>query len=220
MKRNKKIGSILILVLAFSLSGISQGKKIQVYEIPGLNDSIVKQKNVAILPFRVSIFYTTLPKDYNYEDNLSDEQKRSKRMQESMFAYINRQAKFYTVKFQDIEKTNELLSNYGILNRIDELAPDSICRLLNVDALIKCYYTYENFNTEDHAVMTAIMSAGKFSIPEKTGIGQLTMFIYHATNAELLWKYYGENKETLFTDSSELVRIIMKKVSKYFPYQK
>ncbi len=61
-------------------------------------------------------------------------------LQQGMYTYLLRKASEYTVSFQDIERTNALLKQKGMYDRLSEILQDSICKALGVDAVVKCSY--------------------------------------------------------------------------------
>ena len=91
----------------------------QVYKSPHLKDSIAKHKTVAILPFRVTISYKRVPKNFDAAANKADEDKASINMQQGMYTFLLRKSEKYTVTFQETERTNILLKKAGILDSLD-----------------------------------------------------------------------------------------------------
>ena len=74
----------------------------------------------------------------------------------------------------------------GIIDKLDEMTQDSVCKLLGVDAVIKCNYSYEKTASEG-AVITKAIAFGE--IGGKTGSGVLTMQIFSNSNGDLLWRF-------------------------------
>jgi len=64
-------------------------------------------------------------------------------MQQGMYTYLLRKAKDYTVEFQETERTNAILKKNNVYDKLDEILPDSLAKILGVDAVIKCSYAYE-----------------------------------------------------------------------------
>ncbi len=136
-------------------------------------------------------------------------------MQGGMFTYLLRKADSYTVTFQDPERTNILLNKDSIIYKLDQILPDSLCKILKVDAIIKCSYSYEKTGSEAGAIVTtALFGFGK------TGSGALTMQIYNGADGLLLWRFYKEMNEGVFSNANQLVERMMRKVSRNFPYEK
>ena len=206
---------ILSTIFLGTLS-FSQESSKQIYEIKSLKDSLSKHKIVAILPYKVSISYKRLPKGYSHEGNLADEQNQSVNMQQGLYTYLLRKADSYTVKFQDVERTNALFRKENVFTRIDEILSDSLCKLLNVDAVIKCSYAYEKTGSEAGAIVKTLF----FGVGGKTASGALTMQIYNSSTGDLLWRFYKEMNEGAFSNANEVMERMMRKVSRNFPYEK
>lgn len=140
-----KLRTILttIMIIGISASSFAQflgeGSK-QVFSSPNLKTEIYKHKTVAILPFNATISYKRMPKNFDAEGNKRDEQALSTGMQSGMYTYLLRKANDFSVSFQDIERTNILLKQKGIYDKINEITQDSICKALGVDAVVFMWF--------------------------------------------------------------------------------
>ena len=189
----------------------------QMYSSPKLKQEVAKHKLVAILPFKAFITYKRPPKNYNDEANKNEEKSIAKNLQQAMFTFLLRKANKYTVSFQDIDRTNALLKSKGVYDKIDEITQDSICKILGVDAAIKCNYSYEKTASEAGAIAKAVLFGG---LGGKTGAGALTMQLYNGTSGELLWRFYKAMDDNISSSSDQLMDRMMRKVSRNFPYEK
>ena len=149
--------------------------------------------------------------DKNEEINIA------KNLQQSMYTYLLRKADKYTVSFQDVDRTNALLKSKGVYSRVDELTHDSICRILGVDAVIKCRYSYQKTASEAGAIATSVLFG---SMGGKTGSGSLTMQVYNAADGNLLWRFYKAMDDKVMSSADQLMERMMRKVSRNFPYEK
>ncbi|HEY8659809.1 MAG TPA: hypothetical protein VIL78_12285 [Hanamia sp.] len=200
-------------IMFISVNAIGQEK--QTYKIPNLKGILSNQKIVAILPFKVTIGYKRMPKGFNIEGNKKEEKDEGLGMQGGLYTYLLRKANSYTVSFQDPDRTNILLHQDSIINNIDDILPDSLCKILKVDAVIKCSYAYEKTGSEAGAIVTTYLFGYG-----KTGSGALTMQIYNGNDGLLLWRFYKEMSEGAFTNANQLMEKMMRKVSRNFPYEK
>lgn len=212
----KKIAFVILLTfITFGLfAQFGEGSK-QVFSSPKLKDAVAKHKTVAVLPFTATISYKRLPKNFDAEADKADEQKLALQMQQGMYTYLLRKAKDFSVSFQDVERTNALLKQKGIFDKISELTQDSICKVLGVDAVIKCTYAYERTGSEAGAIAKTILfgvGAGK------TGTGSLIMQLYNGTDGELLWRFYKEMNEDVTGSANQVMERMMRKVARNFPY--
>lgn len=218
MKTQKHL--LLVTIFAF-LSFVSSAQfniesRKNVYSNPNLKNFISTQKSVAIVPFKATISYKHIPKNYNIEENAMEEKRLGQNMQLGMFTYLLGKSEKYSVSFQDVERTNALLKQAGIFEKIDDILPDSLCKLLKVDAVIRCNYSYEKKGSEGGAIVSAVLLGGLSS----TGSGGLTMQINDKVNGDLIWRFYKEMNETIGSNANEVMERMMRKVSRNFPYEK
>ena len=205
----------MVTIISTSLLAQIPGGK-QVFTSPKLKEEIATHKMVAILPFTASISYKRVPKDYNADANKADEQKLAINMQQGMYTYLLRKANDFSVSFQDVERTNVLLKQKGIYEKIGELTQDSICKILGVDAAIKCSYAYERTGSEAGAIAkTILLGVGT----GKTGTGSLLMQIYNGKDGELLWRFFKEMNEDVMGSANLVMERMMRKVARNFPYE-
>jgi len=209
----KRIITILTLAL---LCTQAFGQAKQIYEAPNLKSAIKGQKTVAILPLAVSISFKKFPKNYNAADNAVQEKEEGIKMQQGMFTYLLRKASNYTVTFQDVERTNVLLKQANVYENIAGMTPDSLCKILKVDGIVKASYAYEKTGSE----AGAIIKTAVFGFGGSTASGALTMQIYNGTDGTLLWRFYKEMNEGVFSSANELMERMMRKVARNFPYEK
>lgn len=186
----------------------------QIYTSPELSNIIARTRTVAILPFNVSISYKKLPKGATVESIKENEKQESIQMQNGMYTYLLRKADDYSVQFQNVDKTNTLLKKAGIFNSIDEIMIDSICKVLNVDAVIKSNWNYAKTGSEAGAIATAVL----LGVSKSTGSGQLVMQIYDKKDGELAWRMSKEMNEGTFSSANELMERMMRKVGRIFPF--
>ena len=189
----------------------------QTFSAPNLKTEIQKHKTVAILPFDVSIIYKRVPKNYDSTANKNEEASLTTNLQSSMFTYLLRKADKYSVTFQDPTRTDALLKAKGVYNQLDLLTQDSICKILGVDAVIKCSYNYEKTASESGAIVKTVLFG---SLGSKTGSGALTMQVYNGSDGNLLWRFYKAMDDNVMSSTDQLITRMMKKVSRNFPYEK
>lgn len=210
--------SNLILLTFFTITTIvvnAQATK-QVYESPKLYSLIGRAKKVAILPLNVSISYKKLPKGVTVENIREDEKKESVQLQQGMFTFLLRKANNYTVTFQDVETTNTLLKGAGVFESLNETTPELICKILDVDAIIKSSWSYSKTGSEAGALVSMVV----LGVPKSTASGQLIMQIYEAKQGELMWRMAKEMNEGTFSSANELMERMMRKVGRNFPFEK
>ena len=209
----------LFLMLVASVSCFSQifgGESAKrVYKSDDFKEAIASHKKVAIIPFTANITYKKKPKDFDAEAVKADEQKLSTTMQQGMYTYLLNKSGKYSVEFQEVERTNVLLKKAGMYDRLAEVLPDSIAKVLGVDAVIKCTYDHEIVGgSEGGQIAKALLFGGA----SRTGSGGLTMQIYDGKKGNLLWRFYKEMNESITSNANEIMDRMMRKVSRNFPY--
>ena len=189
----------------------------QVFESPKLTEAVKSHKLVAILPFSCTMSYKKLPKNYSVEGNRDKEKAMATSIQSSMYTFLLRKAKNYTVDFQDVDKTNVLLKKAKMVDSLDNFTKDEIAKVLGVDAVIYGKYENEQSKSESGAIVTAVLFGG---LGSKTGAGALTMAINDGKSGDLLWRFFKSMSDSVFTSTDELIDRMMRKVSRNFPYTK
>lgn len=211
---------ILLAVVSFiSLASFGQfggEREKQIFKSSNYKDSLAVHKIVAILPFRATISYKRMPKGFNLEGNKLEEKKLGITMQQGMYTYLLRKGGNYTVGFQDVERTNILLKQAGVFDNLENMLPDSLAKILGVDAVVQCNYAYEKTGSEAGAIAKTML----LGVGGTTGSGSLIMQIYHRSNGELLWRFYKEMNESFTSNANEVMERMMRKVARNFPYEK
>ena len=215
MKPLVSLFTLFAVVICFSANAQFGESTKQIYKSNNYKEVLETHKIVAILPFKSTISYKKNPKNYSAEINLAEEKRMGINLQQGMFTYLLRKQKDYFVDFQDIDRTNALLKQANVYDNIDNILPDSLCKILKVDAVIKCLYQYEKSGSEAGAIASAILLGSG-----KTGSGSLTMQINDKKQGDLIWRFYKEMNETITSNANEVMERMMKKVARNFPYEK
>ena len=123
MKLLKIITTLALCFVAAGSFAQFEGAK-EVYKSPKMEVEIPKHKVVAILPFNASITYKRPPKNYDAQANKNEENSLSTSLQSSMYTFLLRKGGDYTCSFQDVERTNALLKQAGVYDKVDEMTQD------------------------------------------------------------------------------------------------
>ena len=212
----KNIKFLTLVLFSIATIAVNAQATKQVYESPKLYSLVGRAKKVAILPLNVSISYKKLPKGVTVENIREDEKKESVQLQQGMFTFLLRKANNYTVTFQDVETTNTLLKGAGVFESLNETTPELICKILDVDAIIKSSWSYSKTGSEAGALVSMVV----LGVPKSTASGQLIMQIYEAKQGELMWRMAKEMNEGTFSSANELMERMMRKVGRNFPFEK
>lgn len=190
----------------------------RIYKTPDFDSVTAKHKTVAILPADVSI--QLRPREMK---NTSEEQFRKMleqtgtNIQDKMYAwFLNRSNRFkYTVSFQDVARTNALLSQAGITSsNINTKTKDELAQLLGVDAVISIKTNMEKPMSEGAALAAGIL-VGAWG---NTNQVQTTIAINEAKKGELVWKYDHSASGSVGSSTDNLVNNLMRNASRKFPY--
>lgn len=215
MKYKQFLAFLFCIAISYVSFGQFEGSK-QVFASPKLTTEIPKHKIIAILPFQATITYKRPPKNFDAATNKADEQKLAYSMQQGMYTYLLRKSEKYTVTFQDIERTNALLKQKGLFDKINEITQDSVCKALGVDAAIKSSYAFEKTASDGGAIVKSVLFGSAFG---KTANGLLTMQIYNGADGDLLWRFHKEMDEDVFGSPNQVMERMMRKVARNFPYE-
>jgi hypothetical protein len=208
---------LLFICLFTSVFGFSQFDSAkQVFESQNLKQEITTHKIVAILPFKATISFKRLPKNYNESTNKEDEKNLGTNMQSGLYTYLLRKSSDFSVTVQDIDRTNALLKKNDIFEKNDELTSDELAKILGVDAVIKCSYAYEKTGSEAGAIVKSLLIGFGTG---KVATGELTMQINNGKDGELLWRFYKQMNEDVMSSPSAVMERMMRKVGRNFPYK-
>ncbi|MCW3167716.1 hypothetical protein OMO38_04160 [Chryseobacterium sp. 09-1422] len=205
----------LIILALFTVSLSATAQK-QIYEADNLKEVIARHKRVAILPFYVAITHRKQNEALSAEMNRQQEQTMAKSIQTSMYTFLLRKRKEYTVEFQDVDKTNILLKRAGVLDKLEDLTKDEIAKILEVDAIISGKFENEQTRSDRQARNNALW----LGTGGKTGSGTLTMVLNEGATGEMVWRFYKTMDDNYRKSTDDLVESMMRKLSRNFPYTK
>ncbi|RDC63555.1 hypothetical protein [Adhaeribacter pallidiroseus] len=193
---------------------LSESSK-QIFTSPQLPKQIRTHQTVAILPVEAKITYAKLPKNFNAKVHQEQEARLGQNIQKSLYTYFARRVKSYSVTFQDVDKTNALLEQAGMYGNLKNFTPDQMAQALGVDAVLNGKFDLEQTQADGSAFVTAVMRRDYVG---KTGLGSLTLMLYHGQNGELLWRFFKIVDDDFTAANKELVERLMRKVSRNLPY--
>ncbi|PSR53429.1 hypothetical protein AHMF7605_07760 [Adhaeribacter arboris] len=193
---------------------LGEGSK-QIFASPQLASAIQQHQTVAILPFTAKITYRKPPKNFNPQAHQEQETTLAQNIQSSLYTYLLRKAKSYSVTFQEVEKTNSLLKKAGMYGKLEEFTREEIAKALGVDAVISGKFDMEQTRSDGTAFATAVVFGGYAG---KTGSGSLTMTLHNGQDGELLWRFFKTMDDDFTSATDDLVERMMRKVSRNFPY--
>lgn len=180
----------------------------------------VYQKNhqiVAVLPFDIAIDTKNLPKDADVIAIKAAEKEESYLFQSQLYTqFLNKQQKgLYTVKFQDVDKTNVLLERAGVTyDNLHSFTKDEIADIINVDAIISG--TVKRSKPMGTAAAVASTFLVGYGATNKVVVN---MTLHEAIDGELIWSYDHQQAGGLASSPDRLAKNLMKSSSRKFPYK-
>jgi hypothetical protein len=189
-----------------------------IYKSNQFSDVAAKHKIVAILPAHVTVqLRPNEMKKTTPEQLQQTEETTGYDFQDKLYSwFLRRSDKYhYTVKFQDISKTNALLKNANISYKDLQTKPkEELARILGVDAVIS-----ESIRTDKPMSECAAVAVGAvFGYWGSTNKATTSINIHEAKAGDLIWKYDYEASGSVGSSPDNLVNAIMRNASKKFPY--
>ncbi len=205
-------------VLALSLSGCATH---QSYLSPQFTSTTSAHRQVAVLPFHVSIARERLPKSITPEDLVRMETEEGLAVQRQFHAELLRRADRYTVEFQDVSRTNLLLERAGLSQ--DSLAgrtKEELAELLGVDAVITGSIRRSKPMSGGEAYLTGLFCGGGAQCMGETNRVGVELQLHDRSDGMLLWNFSQEKPGYLFSSPEKMVRQMMVSIAKRFPYRR
>jgi hypothetical protein len=190
----------------------------KIYKSNDFTDVAAKHKLVAILPAYVAIeLRPNAAKKMTAEDLGKKRQSTGYDIQDKMYSwFLRRSDKFkYTVKFQDVSKTNSILKSSGIsYDDISTKPKDEIAKLLGVDAVISNYTKMDKPMSEGAAIAVGLLIGAWGS----TNNVNTTINIHEGKLGDLIWKYDYVAQGSVGSSTQNLVDGLMRNAARKFPY--
>jgi len=207
----------ILLFALICLTLVSCGP--QIYQAPSFKEVSTSHKVVAILPFDVTIESRRLPKGVTAEMVQDQQRDYGYGIQSDVYGYLLREMSKdrYTVKFQDVSKTNALLNDAGLTYGDLRLkSKEEICDLLGVDAVVSGQAIMSKPMSDGAAIAVGLLVGAWGS----TNSINTTITIHEGRAGELLWKYDYVASGSVGSSRQALTNALMRNSSKKFPYKK
>ena len=212
MKRTLAL-SIMVLTMV-----ILEACSPRIYQSDSFDAALSRHKTVAILPAAVSISLRPNQLKKMTPEQMTEMSLREARdIQEKMYGwFLRRQDRFqYTVKFQDVTRTNSLLHSAG-LNYADQDTYDrgKLAEILGVDAVIQVKAKMDKPMSEGAAVALGLL----FGAWGATNRVETEINIHDGRTSDLLWKYNWVASGSVGSSTTQLVDALMRNAARKFPY--
>lgn len=204
--------ALLSLVLIFSACAP------KIYKSNEFDDVTAKHRIVAILPADVTIMLRpNQSKKMSVDELEKNRESTGYEIQDKMYSwFLRRSDKFkYTVKFQDVSKTNAILKEAGLTYQDIRLKPkEAIAKILGVDAVISNNTRMDKPMSEGAAIAMGVL-VGAWGSTNKVNT---TINIHEAKQGDLIWKYDYVASGSIGSSTDNLVNALMRNASRKFPY--
>lgn len=208
----QRLITALVVLIAFSSCGPT------IYKAQDFDDQTARHKTVAILPTEVNIQLRPNEMKKTTPEQINQVQENTgKDIQDKMYSwFLKRSDKFkYTVTFQDISKTNALLSQAGLLySTMSTKTKEELCQLLGVDAIISSRVAMKKPMSDGAAIAIGVL-IGSWGA---TNDVQTSISINEGKKGELVWKYDYNATGSVGSSTDRLVNALMRNASRKFPY--
>lgn len=202
---------LLIFIALWSIPLAVFAQK-DIFLSPKFNELTKEHKVLAIIPFKSVL-------DLNTTQKADSEEIEGKAVQTGLENYFNqrKKRKKFTVEFQEIKTTNQILKDQKInYDDIGLYSSKDLARILGVDGIIS-----------GSIQLNVLLSQG---IEKDSGLGDFLFFdsdfgriavkISDGMTGKLLWKYDKAITRKGGKNTIEFIDSMMKKASRNFPYDR
>ena len=213
MKRLIQLSLVLFLFTNCSSSVFKT-----VYFSPAFEESRTNDKTLAILPFDVINHYKRKPKGETVQSLKHAEEMDAYIMQRDLYRYCLRvlSKDRYTVNFQHVNLTNEILMDKGIdYRQIKKMKQGALAKMLGVDAVItgEVHQIRNKWNT---SFMVGFLSRNR----QREKKVDARIAIHNQEQKKAVWKYSDGVSVAAEDSVLSLSRKLLRTVAKNIPYQK
>ena len=203
---------LLLIFIAFWAIPFAVFAQKDIFLSPKFNELTKKHKVLAIIPFKSVL-------DLNTKQNADSEEIEGKAVQTGLENYFKqrKKRKKFTVEFQEIKTTNQILEEQKInYDDIGLYSSKDLAKILGVDGIIS-----------GSIQLNVLLSQG---IEKDSGLGDFLFFdsdfgriavkISDGITGKLLWKYDKAITRKGGKNTIEFIDSMMKKASRNFPYDR
>ncbi len=182
----------------------------KIYYSPNAYSIAQSHKLIAVIPPTVSI---AANKNVDAKSMKEQQRTESTNFQQEIYSWMltrKMQGKI-TQDILDIDQTNFLLNKAGFSDSL--LSVEDICRILNVDGIIKSNFSLSKPISDGGAVVLAL-----FGAYGSTNEIHVSMNIHDRKTNKLIWNFDHKFSGTIGSSPSRLVDALMRYASKKMPY--
>ncbi|MFK7748679.1 MAG: hypothetical protein AB8B65_09825 [Kordia sp.] len=207
---------LFIFILFFGIQQSNAQKKIYISD--SFEEISKDHKIIAILPFQTTLKLKSDDNSYSKTQIKELEQREGVAVQEALESYfLNRKRKKkLKIEFQDINTTNRMLAKAGITAEdMDIYAPQELCKVLKVDAIINGSLTSRIVLSKDVDTSFNLITFLK----GKSDYGKIIIKLSTKNTGKLLWRYEKTINRKSGKNTKNIINRMMRIASRKFPYE-
>ncbi|MEM6718198.1 MAG: hypothetical protein AAF611_02685 [Bacteroidota bacterium] len=209
---------VVVLVVLFCVGMQLSNAQKRIYVSDSFDELSKDHKIIAILPFQTTLNLKSDKKSYTKEQIAELEQREGIAVQQALESYFldRKRKKKLKIEFQDINTTNRLLKKAGIeAEDMDIYAPQELCKILNVDAIVSGSLTSRLLLSKDIDTSFDLVTYLK----GKSDYGKIIIKLSNKGNGKLLWRYEKTINRKSGKNTQNIINKMMRKASRKFPYE-
>lgn len=207
---------VVALAVALPLAGCATH---QAYLNPQFSSTTAAHRQVAVLPFHVTISRERLPRELTPEDLARAEKEEGYAVQSQLYTQLLRRSDQFTVEFQDVSRTNVLLERAGLTyDSLGTRTKEEIAQLLGVDAVI----TGRIQRSKPMATGTAIALGVLFGplFMGNTNRVAVDLQLHDGQQGSLLWTFSHKFGGSIGSSPENLAEAMMASIARRLPYRR
>jgi hypothetical protein len=208
---------LLFVIIVFAGIHFSNAQK-KIYVSDKFEELSKEHQVIAILPFQTTLNLKADQEKYSEAQIKDFEQQEGIAVQEALESYfLNRKRKKkLKIDLQDINTTNRILKKAGITDdNIDIYAPQELCKLLKVDAIISGSLTSRMLLSKEVDTSFDLISFLK----GKSDYGKIIIKLSDKNTGKLLWRYERTINRKSGKNTATIIAKMMREASRKFPYE-
>ena len=210
----KIVAFIVLLVVGIQFSTAQKN----IYESDAFEELSKDHKIIAVLPFQTTLNLKSDEKSYSDKQIKALEEEEGVAVQQALESYFlkRKQKKKLKIQFQDINTTNRLLKKAGVtMDNIDIYAPQELCKILKVDALISGSLVSRLLLSKEVDTSFNLITFLK----GKSDYGKIIIKLSDEKTGKLLWRYEKTIDRKSGKNTQAIIDKMMRKATRKFPYE-
>lgn len=188
------------------------------YLNPQFSAVAAPHKEIAVLPFAVTISRERLPRHITPEEILKMEREEGRAVQVQLHQQLLQRSREYTVAFQDVARTNALLAQAGLQqDSLQTRTREEIARILGVDGIVSGTISRSKPMATGTAIALAVLFGGAFMGP--TNQVSVDLSLHNGADGILLWTFSNKYSGSLGSTPERLAEAMVGSIARRLPYQ-